>query len=146
MLVTSSGTRWVSHTCGTALLPNIPLRMARQRPTITSSLMFSMMPAASPAIRASRMGAAGEGGGGVVTVNARVSKAAVAAAQLHWKQEGLLTFVEVPEEEEFPPAGRGGADVTEKVDAGVPEDAVEAQHHLQTGESNSYTRGENCSS
>lgn len=46
-----------SCTCGTALLPNIPLRMARQRPTITSSLMFSMMPAASPAIRASRIGA-----------------------------------------------------------------------------------------
>lgn len=44
-------------TCGTALLPNIPLRMARHRPTITSSLMFSMMPAASPAISASRMGA-----------------------------------------------------------------------------------------
>lgn len=44
-------------TCGTELLPNIPLRMARQRPTITSSLMFSMMPAASPAIRASRIGA-----------------------------------------------------------------------------------------
>lgn len=44
-------------TCGTALLPNIPLRMARQRPTITSSLMFSIMPAASPAIRASRIGA-----------------------------------------------------------------------------------------
>lgn len=47
------------HTCGTALLPKMPLRIARQRPTITSSLMFSMMPAASPATRARRIGAMG---------------------------------------------------------------------------------------
>lgn len=45
----------------------------------------------------------------------------------------LLTFVEVPEEEEFAPTGRGRADVTKKIDAGVPEHTVKAQHHLQTG-------------
>lgn len=51
----------------------------------------------------------------------------------------LHTFVEVPEEEEFAPAGRGGADVAEQIDAGVPEDAVEAQHHLQTGRDATFT-------
>lgn len=42
----------------------------------------------------------------------------------------LLTFVEVPEEEEFAPTCSGGADVTEQVNARVPEHAVKAQHHL----------------
>lgn len=51
----------------------------------------------------------------------------------------LHTFVEVPEEEEFAPAGRGGADVAEQIDAGVPEHAVEAQHHLQTGRDATFT-------
>ena len=45
------------HTCGTALLPNIPFSTAMQRPIMTSSLTFSMMAAASPATRASRTGA-----------------------------------------------------------------------------------------
>lgn len=120
------------RTCGTALLPNIPLRMARQRPTITSSLMFSMMPAASPAIRASRMGAEG---GRLLDRLARVSGPNRTSAGP--EAASALTFVEVPEEEELAPAGRGGADVTEQVDAGVPEHAVEAQHHLRT------ERGEN---
>lgn len=44
-----------------------------------------------------------------------------------------LTFVEVPEEEELPPAGRGAAHVAKQVHTGVPEDPVETQHHLQTG-------------
>lgn len=35
----------------------MPLRIARQRPTMTSSLMFSMIPAASPATKAKRIGA-----------------------------------------------------------------------------------------
>lgn len=35
----------------------MPLRMARHRPTITSSLMFSMIPAASPATNANKIGA-----------------------------------------------------------------------------------------
>lgn len=51
----------------------------------------------------------------------------------------LHTFVEVPEEEELTPAGRGGADVTEQIDARVPEHAVEAQHHLQTGREATFT-------
>jgi len=46
-----------SHTWGTALLPNIPLSTAIDLPTITSSLTFSMMAAASPATRANRTGA-----------------------------------------------------------------------------------------
>lgn len=45
----------------------------------------------------------------------------------------LFTFVKVPEEEEFTPTRCGGADVAEQVDAGIPEHAVKAQHHLQTG-------------
>lgn len=44
----------------------------------------------------------------------------------------LFTFVKVPEEEEFTPTRCGGADVAEQVDAGIPEHAVKAQHHLQT--------------
>lgn len=44
-------------TWGTALLPKMPLRMARHRPTMTSSLMFSMIPAASPATKANKIGA-----------------------------------------------------------------------------------------
>lgn len=35
-------------TCGTALFPKIPLRTTRDRPTISSSLTFTMMAAASP--------------------------------------------------------------------------------------------------
>lgn len=45
----------------------------------------------------------------------------------------LVTFVEVPEEEEFSPTCRGGADMTKQVDTGIPEHTVETQHHLQTG-------------
>lgn len=44
-------------TCGTELFPKIPFSTAMQRPTITSSLTFSMMAAASPATRASNTGA-----------------------------------------------------------------------------------------
>lgn len=122
-------------TCGTALLPNIPLRIARQRPTMTSSLMFSMMPAASPAINARRIGAAKRCFITVVFLGGcqkqhtiilhRISK-----QQRESKTGSLLTFVEVPEEEELTPTRRGGADVTKQVDAGIPEHAVETQHHL----------------
>lgn len=42
----------------------------------------------------------------------------------------LFTFVEVPEEEEFAPACRGGADMTKQVDTWIPEHAVKTQHHL----------------
>lgn len=38
--------------------------------------------------------------------------------------------VEVPEQEQLAAASGGGADVAEQVAVGVPEDAVEAQHHL----------------
>lgn len=97
--------------------------------------MFSMMPAASPAIRASRMGAAGW----VITSQlVCVSKGSCHVTKLGLSRS-LHTFVEVPEEEEFAPAGRGGADVTEQIDARVPEHAVEAQHHLQTGRDATFT-------
>ena len=46
---------------------------------------------------------------------------------------GGLTFVEVPEEEQFAAAGSGGAHVTKQVHTGVPEDTVETQHHLEEG-------------
>lgn len=46
----------VSFGCGTALLPKIPFSTAIQRPTITSSLTFSMMAALCPATRARRTG------------------------------------------------------------------------------------------
>lgn len=36
----------------------------------------------------------------------------------------LFTFVEVPEEEEFAPTCRGGADMTKQVDTGIPEHTV----------------------
>lgn len=45
------------QTCGTAEFPKIPLRTAIQRPTMTSSLTFSMMAAASPATSANKTGA-----------------------------------------------------------------------------------------
>lgn len=51
-----------------------------------------------------------------------------------WRSS-LVTFIEVPEEEEFAPTCRGGADVTEQVNAGIPEHAVETQNDLQTEES-----------
>lgn len=54
------------------------------------------------------------------------------------KRGSLVTFIEVPEEEEFAPTCCGGADMTEQVDAGIPEHAVEAQHHLQTGRGTKY--------
>lgn len=41
-----------------------------------------------------------------------------------------VTFVEVPEKEEFAPAGCGGTHVTEQVNAGIPEHPVKTQHHL----------------
>ncbi len=44
-------------TCGTCELPNILLRTAKQRPIIMSSLIFSMMEAASPATNERRTGA-----------------------------------------------------------------------------------------
>ena len=44
-------------TCGTVFAPKIPLITAKQRPTMTSSLTFSIMAAASPAISASNTGA-----------------------------------------------------------------------------------------
>ena len=44
-------------TCGTALLPNIPFSTAMDRPTMTSSLTFSIMAAASPATSANNTGA-----------------------------------------------------------------------------------------
>lgn len=50
--------------------------------------------------------------------------------QCETKRGSLVTFIEVPEEEEFAPTCCGGADMTEQVDAGIPEHAVEAQHHL----------------
>lgn len=133
------------HTCGTALLPNIPLRMARQRPTITSSLMFSMMPAASPAIRASRIGAAGSS---QLMCAPRSSHCRTKLELCQTEAGCLLTFVEVPKEEEFAPTGCGRADVTKKIDAGVPEHAVEAQHHLQTGMNarETVTQPSNCCS
>ena len=44
------------------------------------------------------------------------------------EEDGRL--VEVPEEEELAPRGRRRAHVAEEVGALVPEDPVEAQHHL----------------
>lgn len=54
------------------------------------------------------------------------------------KTGSLVTFVEVPEEEEFAATRCGGADVTKQVDAGIPEHAVEAQHHLRAGSSTAF--------
>lgn len=42
----------------------------------------------------------------------------------------LLTFVQVPEEEQLASTCCGGADMTEQVDAWIPEDPVKTQHHL----------------
>ncbi len=44
-------------TCGTALFPKMDLSTAIDRPTITSSLTFSIMAAASPATSANNTGA-----------------------------------------------------------------------------------------
>lgn len=44
-------------TCGTAPLPKMPFRTAIHRPTMTSSLTFSIMAAASPATKARSTGA-----------------------------------------------------------------------------------------
>lgn len=46
----------VSFGWGTAVLPKIPFSTAMQRPTITSSLTFSIMAALWPATRASSTG------------------------------------------------------------------------------------------
>lgn len=45
----------------------------------------------------------------------------------------VLTFVEVPEEEEFSPAGCSTAHMAKQVHTGVPEHTVKTQHHLVTG-------------
>ena len=39
-------------------------------------------------------------------------------------------FVEIPEEEKFPPGCRRRAHVSEKVSVRVPEDAVKTENHL----------------
>lgn len=43
----------------------------------------------------------------------------------------LVTFIKIPEEEEFSSACSGGADVTKQIHTGIPEHTVKTQHHLQ---------------
>lgn len=38
--------------------------------------------------------------------------------------------VQVPEQKQFSATGRGASDVTEQVTVGIPENTIEAQHHL----------------
>lgn len=53
--------------------------------------------------------------------------------QVEAEQSLLLTFVEVPEQEELAPTCSRASHMAEQIDTGVPEDTVETQHHLVAG-------------
>lgn len=42
-----------------------------------------------------------------------------------------FTFIEVPEEKQFPSTSRGTSHVSKEVNAGIPEYSIKTQHHLE---------------
>lgn len=46
----------------------------------------------------------------------------------------MITFVEIPEEKQFPSTGRGTSHMSKEVNTGVPEYSIKTQHHLGQGQ------------
>lgn len=46
----------------------------------------------------------------------------------------MITFVEVPEEKQFPSTGCGTSHMSKEVNTGVPEYSIKTQHHLGQGQ------------
>lgn len=50
---------------------------------------------------------------------------------LNWR---MITFVEIPEEKQFPSTGRGTSHMSKEVNTGVPKYSIKTQHHLGQGQ------------
>lgn len=46
----------------------------------------------------------------------------------------MITFVEIPEEKQFPSTGCGTSHMSKEVNTGVPEYSIKTQHHLGQGQ------------